>query len=122
MCSMALAQDEVAPFRLTDVSGDLSIRYLLDSWRDDNPAGDSRTISPVWEEELRIRTRSYVYHPAFLDMEIGGGPLLVQYGYESEQGNTDGTDTLFNFDAALNFLDRKAYRSRCSTGATIPRS
>jgi hypothetical protein len=105
----ARAQTEIAPFRLTDVSGDFSARYSLDDWRDESPGANSRTSAPTWEQELNIQTKSYIYHPAFLNMDIGGGPLLSQYEYESDQGKNDGSDTLYNFNAALNFLSLKAY-------------
>ena len=56
-----------------------------------------------------MQTKSYVYHPAFLSIELGGGPQLVQGEYESGQVRNRGNDVLFNFDAELHFLERKTY-------------
>ena len=103
------AQEDIATFKLTDINSDFSIRYLLDERSDEGLGGGPFTSSELWKEELLIRTRSYVYHPALLEMEISGGPTLVQYGYESDQGDNSGRETLFNYDAWLNFLERKAY-------------
>ena len=38
-----------------------------------------------------------------------GGPLLIQSDYESSQGSADTRELLWGFNAALHFLDRKAY-------------
>lgn len=105
LATPALAQEEIAPFKLSDVSADLTIGYTLD----DREVGDFFTRSYIWEERLDIRTTSYVYHPALLEMEIGFGPLLVQGGYNSDGGSNNSNDTLFNYDASFHFLERKSY-------------
>lgn len=99
---------DIMPFRVTDVSGDLSIRYDLDEWSYENPQSDTFTSTPMWEEELTLRATGYVYHPALLDWTVGGGPLLVQYAYDSDGGRSSGSESLFNFDAQLDFLQRRA--------------
>ena len=104
-----LAQDDIRAFRITDIGGELSIRYLLDDWRDYSPDGISYVTNPSWYEELTIRARGYVYHPAFLDWAVDGGPLLVQYRYESDAGNNSGNETLFNFGAVIDFLKLRPY-------------
>jgi hypothetical protein len=105
LATRAVAQEEIAPFKLSDVSADLTIGYTLD----DREVGDFFTRSYIWEERLDIRTTSYVYHPALLEMEIGFGPLLVQGGYNSDDGGNNSNDTLFNYDANFHFLERKSY-------------
>ena len=101
----APAQEEIAPFKLSDVSADLIIGYTLD----DREVGDIFTRSYIWTQRLDIQTKSYIYHPALLDIEIGGGPLLVLGGYNSEAGGNDSNDTLFNYNANFHFLERKNY-------------
>jgi hypothetical protein len=105
----AVAQDDIAPFRLTNVSGQLSVGYLLDEWQDARPGVGSEVSSEIWKEQLTINTRSYIYHPAFLTMHIGGGPLLLQNDYESN-GSSDGyNDILWSFNARFEFLKRRPY-------------
>jgi hypothetical protein len=109
MAIAAEAQEDIAPFRLTDVSGEFEARYLFDENRNDSANPATFISTPVWEEELLIRTRSYVYHPAFLQMNIGGGPLFVQSEFQSESGRFSDQNTLFNFDAAFSFLSVRPY-------------
>ena len=106
---LAAQDDDIKTFDLTDFGGEFSIRYLLDDWSNENPYGVSFVNNPTWYEELYLSARGYVYHPAFLDWTVGGGPLLVQYAYESEAGDNSGSETLFNFNAEFNFLDLRPY-------------
>ena len=102
--------DDIAPFRLTSVDGHLTARYLLDDQEYGSTASeDSFVDRTTWETELFLGTKSYVYHPGFLNMDIGGGPLLVQQTYDSNGGTNDNGETLFNFLGRLNFLDLKNY-------------
>ena len=64
------------------------------------------------QEEFFLLTRSYVYHPDFLNMKLGGGPLLVQQQFDSNQGSNNNQEVLFNFVADLGFLEQKAYPLR----------
>ena len=106
---LAAQDDDIKTFGLTDFGGEFSVRYLLDDWSNENPYGVSFVNNPTWYEELYLSARGYVYHPAFLDWTVGGGPLLVQYAYESEAGDNSGSETLFNFNAEFNFLDLRPY-------------
>jgi hypothetical protein len=54
-----------------------------------------------WQEKLLLRARSYVYHPALLEIIVSGGPVAIQ----SEGSN----DLLFGYDVTLNALARKPY-------------
>jgi hypothetical protein len=103
--TQAVAQEDIAAFKLSDVSADLTIGYTLD----DREIGDIFTRSYIWTERLDIRTTSYVYHPALLEMEIGFGPLFVQGGYNSDDVGNNSNDSLFNYDANFHFLERKSY-------------
>ena len=106
---LAAQDDDIKTFSLTDFGGEFSVRYLLDDWSNSNPSASTFVNNPTWYEELYLSARGYVYHPAFLDWTVGGGPLLVQWAYESEAGENSGSEALFNFDAELNFLDLRAY-------------
>ncbi len=106
----AASQDDIKAFGITDIGGEFSIRYRLDDWSNYNTDGDGFFVNnPTWYEELSLRARGYVYHPAFLDWTISGGPLLMQWAYKSDAGEDSGSDTLMNFDAELSFLNMRAY-------------
>jgi len=98
---------DIVPFRVTDTSAEFSVRYDLDDWRYYNPGPDTFVRTPMWQEELSLRARGYVYHPALLDWTVEGGPLLVQYAYDSDQGDSSGSEALFNFATELDFLQRR---------------
>jgi hypothetical protein len=100
-----LAQDEIAPFKLKDVSADLILGYSLD----ERTVGEDFTTSALWREELNFRTQSYVYHPAMLDMQIDGGLGYFTDAYKVNEGSNRESELLFNYDALFNFLARKTY-------------
>lgn len=108
-----LAQ-EVAPFRLTGIEGNLSVRYLGDSL-ESGAAGNPTTVDSfrTLEEELFVLTHSYFYHPNFLKADIGLGPLFVQNRVESESGGVNqsnsANESLYNLTARLSFFEPKAF-------------
>jgi len=101
---------EVKPFGLLDTDASFSVRYLLD---ENDRSSDSSTSTfenrTTWEQELFLTSRSYVYHPGFLNMEIGGGPLLVQQQFDTNADSQKNNESLLNFLARLNFLELKSY-------------
>jgi len=106
------AQDdaEIVPFRLTDVDGSVSLRYLLD----DREHGTVDSVGAFetqenMEAELLLMTRSYVYHPDVLDMKIGGGPLLVGQQFDSSVGDNSNSEALFNFLTDFSLLGPTPY-------------
>lgn len=103
--SHALAQEEIALFKLSDFSVEARFRYLLD----DRDASDGVTRSDLWTEELWVRTKSYVYHPALLDMTVSGGPIFLQGTYRKNDGSNRESEVLFNYDADFKLLSRKQY-------------
>jgi hypothetical protein len=106
--STADAQYEIDLFNLTDVSGDLSVRYILDERQDGESTDLTSAKSSRLLEELSIRTKSYIYHPAFLNIIASGGPLFTQ----QRNNSVSSQDALFGYDVALNFLSRKPYPFR----------
>jgi hypothetical protein len=101
---------EIKPFGLLDADASLSIRYLLnENSRKSDSGPTSFENRSTWEEELFLVSRSYVYHPGFLNMEFGGGPLLVQQQFDNDAGSNSNNETLLNLLARLNFLDLKSY-------------
>jgi len=101
---------DIAPFGLLDVDANFTIRYLLDDQdRGSSTAEETFETRATWEEELFLMTRSFVYHPGFLNIDFGGGPVLVQQRFDSSQGDNRNNETLVNFLGRLNFLDLKTY-------------
>lgn len=99
------AQQDIRFFNLTDVSGTFTARYWFDERSDKDSSQSPTAESTRWQEHLYVRTRSYIYHPAFLEMIISGGPTAVQSTSASSQSD----DVLFGYDVTLNALARKAY-------------
>lgn len=111
VCLSLLARgEEIAPFRLTGIEGNVSLRYTSDALITRN-AGvqQSREVRPSFEEELFVLTHSYVYHPNFLKIDVGGGPLFVQNRLETDAGTNRSNDTLYNFISRFSFLEQKPY-------------
>ena len=109
LTNSVVAQEELAFFNLTDVYGLFSVRYLMDSAQNEGVAGTSKAASSRLAEELKIVTKAYVYHPAFLNMTISGSPIFVQNDYDSDSGESKLRETLFGYNASFNFLNRKRY-------------
>ena len=64
MPMFARGQVEIAPFRLTGIEGNVSLRYTSDGlFTGSNSGGKTREVRSSFEEELYILTHSYVYHP-----------------------------------------------------------
>jgi hypothetical protein len=111
----------VGGFRFTDMSGWATIRYLLDDRERANLSSVSGfETQENLEAELFILTRSYLYHPDFLDIKLGGGPLLVSQDFNATLGDNNTNEALFNFVADLKFLDQKAYPIRTYYKQTHP--
>ena len=108
--SEILHAEELSTFELTGVEGSVFLRHFTDEQENIN-AGvvqdlDERTIS---ELEVEVNTHSFVYHPNFLRMDIGGGPVFVSNEITELGGNSKVDEVLFNFNAHLNFLESKPY-------------
>lgn len=101
---------EVKPFGLLDVDASFAARYLLDEQdRGSTSGGSNFEKRSTWEEEFLLVTRSYVYHPGFLNIDFNIGPKLVQQEFDSTAGYNDNDETFLNFLTRLNFLDLKNY-------------
>jgi hypothetical protein len=100
----------IKPFALVDVKADFAVRYMLDE-QDRSSANTPRSFEDrvTWEQELFIKTWSYVYHPGFLNIDFGIGPKLVQQQLDSDLGSNSNNETFLNLLARLNFLQLKTY-------------
>jgi len=102
--------EEIAPFRFTGYEGYASVSYLSDTQSQGSSGGAASTyaISNL-QEEVFLNTHSYFYHPSFLKMDLGAGPLWVQNRVESDGLGRDDHETLYNLTGRLSFLEQKPY-------------
>lgn len=116
--STARAQD-VAAFRLTDVSGFLELTYRDDQENTESTGVETDVDDTREQIELGISTTSYVFHPKLLQMRIAGGLLSDHQDVARRQvspvlGGSDALrserdEVLFNLNAQLQFLKEKPY-------------
>lgn len=97
-------------FGLLDFSSRFIARYQFEDQEIGSAASpDSFQTRINREEEFLFSTKSFIYHPGFLSIDFGGGPLLVQQDFDSEQGGNASKETLWNLNARLSFLQLKSY-------------
>lgn len=102
----ALAQEEVRAFGLTDVGGRVRVEYQSS---EQDWGANGFEARDTWEEEFWFDSQSFVYHPILLEMDLGGGPLLVQQQVDTPQGGASVHEVLWGWDAQLRFLKLKPY-------------
>jgi hypothetical protein len=101
---------EIAAFRLTGVEGNVQLRYLSDEQVQSlGGSAQSRDKRRTFEEEIFVNTHSYVYHPNFLKIDFGVGPLFVQDRFETDSAHSKADESLYNLTARLSFLEQKPY-------------
>jgi hypothetical protein len=101
---------EIKPFAFQHTDSNFTIRYLRDDRTIGDPGGKATFEDRItWEQELWVRTRSYVYHPGFLNIDFDLGPKLVQQRYDATAGSNDDNQEFLQFRTRLNFLDLKRY-------------
>lgn len=113
---------EIAPFRLTGVEGYASARFIRDEFTTVQPGTRSRSGLSDMREELFVMTHSYVYHPNFLSLDLGAGPIFQRGRFYTDANDTTSSSTLYNLSARASFLRDKPYQDRCSMSTSIPRS
>jgi hypothetical protein len=106
-CAGACAAEEIAPFVMTGVEGNVAMRYLVN--KETVGSGAPSEIYSSLQEEVFINTHSYIYHPNFLKMDFGGGPVFVQNHAESGALEQDERERLYNLTARLSFLENKPF-------------
>lgn len=102
--------EEIAPFRLTGVDGEVSLRYIQDDLATAG-TGATRQSQSGLRNEISLMTHSYIYHPNLLSLDIGGGPILHHDSYTGPGGDsTVARGMLYNLSARATFLRDKPYR------------
>ncbi len=102
---------EIAWFRLTGIDGHFTSRYLGDVVDTGRGSGSTnRQLQLDARQELVLNTRSYVYHPNFLDLSLSGGPVLESSRFEINSDITQKSAALFGIRARAAILKEKPYR------------
>jgi hypothetical protein len=102
--------EEIAPFRLIGAEGYASMRYLGDTVTGTQPGNRSRQTQSDLREEVFLMTHSYAYHPNFVTLDIGGGPILQHGRFSGDSGEASSSGTLYNLATRATFLRDKPYR------------
>ncbi len=106
------ATQEIAPFRLTGFDGYMVTRYLHDESSSSGQPGSaaaSRARQSNLSEEIFLNTHSYVYHPALLSLDLGGGPVIDKSKYDSDGFVTNSKRQMFNLSGRATILRDKPY-------------
>ena len=103
------AQDDVTPFRLTGIEGHVELRYNENQQTNSDSGASSTQTSKMTEEQVYLMTHSYIYHPNFLKMDLGIGPVFDQSSFDTDAGNSSDNSTEYDLNARLRFLDGKPY-------------
>ncbi len=103
------AQDEFAPFRLTDIDGRVRLRFVEDDLTTTLAGARSWQEQSDLRAELYVSTRSFVYHPNFLLLDVGFGPILQQARFHSDFADTSDRSALYDLTARATFLRDKPY-------------
>lgn len=106
-----LRAEEVALFAFTGMEGHVATRYLDDRSTTTQGSGTARSQSAQaesgWRNELFVMTNSYIYHPNFLTLDIGGGPILQFGELDVDNDATRSRGVLYNLVGRATFLRGK---------------
>ena len=94
---------EIAGFKLTGIDGYALVDFLHDGFT----SGSSRQTQSDLSEKVFVMTHSYVFHPNFLTLDIGGGFTREDLSLDTNAGTTRSGENLFSFPTHANFLSGK---------------
>lgn len=111
--------EDIQTFGFIGYDGYIDFRYLQDDQSTVQTAPVRRREErKAYQEEFHVTTHSYIYHPKFLTMDIGGGIVFVQNDIVVDAINSSNvqtynsngySDTLVDYSVKLNFLTEKEY-------------
>ncbi|MBD5803521.1 hypothetical protein AZOA_29610 [Azoarcus sp. Aa7] len=108
------AAQEIAPFRITGIEGHAAVRSYADEAVTDPGGGGGRAAaSSQAHNELRsevfVMSHSYIFHPNFLVLDVGGGPVYEIAGFANDGDKARSRATLYNFVGRASFLRGKPF-------------
>lgn len=103
--------EEIAPFRLMSIDGYAITRYA----QDESLTGQGLPGSPPrarqgqgdFRTDVFLMTHSYVYHPNFLLLDVGAGPVFQHQWFSLEDRSTASSGAMYNLSARATFLRDK---------------
>lgn len=101
--------EEFATFKVTDIEGRVEVRALGEDLSTSSAGSVSSQRQADLRTEVFLSTRSYVYHPNLLSLEVGFGPIYQQARYRSDFADTSGHRSLYDLTARATFLRDKPY-------------
>lgn len=117
LCRVASVQgaDEFSPFALTAYEGYVSTGFVSDEFIARQPGfgGAPGSTSTQTQSDLRVEaflmTHSHFYHPKFIALDVGGGPILQAGRAENDVLTTRSKRGLYNLSARATVLADKPY-------------
>ena len=107
------AAEEFAPFAFTGYEGYVSARHVSDEYTTRQAGPSAAPASRQRQSDERIEaflmTHSYIYHPKFIALDVGGGPIFQSGQADNSAAATQSRRTLFNFSARATVLADKPY-------------
>jgi thiamine kinase-like enzyme len=101
---------DIKAFNMTGVDHELVLRYFLDKQSTSQSGSKTQyTSRPTFQEEYRINTQSYIFHPNLLSMDLGANILLDQSRFETLDAENSNREQLLGYNARLDFLKSKPY-------------
>ncbi len=101
---------DIKAFNITEVDNELVLRYLNDKQSTLQSGSKTQYVArPTFQEEYRIDTNSYIFHPSLLSMDLGANILLDQSRYETLDAENSNSEELLGYRARLDFLKNKPY-------------
>ena len=109
--------DEFAPFRVTDVHGSVSLRVDRDASTTRSGLAASEFVASQSDQRSAIgvllTTRSFVYHPNFLTLDVTFGPTLQRSRFTTEAGGvrseTSDRSSLYDLSVYAAFFRGQPY-------------
>ncbi|MBP6007040.1 MAG: hypothetical protein KA740_05005 [Rhodoferax sp.] len=112
----ALAQsDEFQTFKLTGIDGYISASGNSDTDKSHQTSGggiEQGQSSSEVRTDVFVMTHSYVYHPKFLTLDIGGGPVFTAGRNETDGASSESKQSLFNYNVRARFLADKPFNGQ----------
>jgi hypothetical protein len=112
LCGYA-SSEEITPFQVTGVDGEVYVRYFTDEYIDEYAGVEtSRREGTTAEQGLDLTVHSFIYHPNFFRLDFGGGPVFIQQTYDSTLVDNSNKEEFLNLHADANILEKKPYPLR----------
>ncbi|RME56474.1 MAG: hypothetical protein D6795_01370 [Deltaproteobacteria bacterium] len=118
-----IAAQEIRPFRIYRMGGYVLLSSLYEE-DDARLVGERRieeNTNPVFLEEMNLSLYSYIYHPRFLKLDLGGGVLFTQERLATEGEDFSEDNLFYNGLVRLTLLERKPYPLTLYYRRRVPR-